>query len=257
MRQENYLPTVKVATIAKYKRRRAKRNNHSNTTVLDGLKAPNMSRRIQGTNLCAFPTFDKCDSLVFVPVSMVKMMNCDDFPGVRKLLATHIHRNCIVDFKGEPMTMGQFIDLQEIVCQLHPDKISCVHDTKVVNNTIHASLFTKFTDNKLIYDVIAASHRTKYPGMFAPIARSTRWNKKIPQNFYGAAEKAQLDGLLDSGADLVVYANMEWILTFDIYSRKITRFSYRWTFVEMKDASEPNLAGLGAGNLLSSRAALL
>jgi len=249
MRQENYQPTVKVATIAKYKRRRAKRNNHSSTTVLDGLKAPNMSRRIQGANMCAFPTFDKCDSLVFVPVSMVKLMNCDDFPALRKLLATHVHRNCIVDFKGTPMSMREFIDLQEIVCQLHPDKISCVHDTKVINNTIHAQLFTKFTDNKLIYDVIAASHRSEYPGMFAPIPRSTRWNKKIPQNFFEPHAKALLDGLMDSDADLVVYANMEWVLTFDFYSRKITRFSYGWSLVALKDAAEPNLGGLGAGSL--------
>lgn len=202
-------------------------------------KAPNMSRRAQGSVLCAFPTFDKCDSLVFFPISMTKHLNSGDFPAVRKLFSTHAHKNCDVSFHGmpAPLSTTNFVRLFEIINEFHPDSVMCVHTTKVVDNTIRSDLFMKFTDNKLIYESAARNIKDPlFADMFAH-RRSENWEKKVAKETKKSEEERQrLLAITGSDDDFVVYANLSLVLNFDYMTRKVVKMNYDFELTSLNVA---------------------
>lgn len=210
----------------------------------NGAKAPNMSRRVERAALCAFPTFDKCDSLVFLPVSMARLMNTADVDGLRGLLTNHIHRNCVINYKGVNMSLDPYMQIQDILNQTSPDATCCVHDTKVVGNTIRALLFTKYTENKLIYETAAPVYERDFPVVFSTASRKDRWTKKLMNSRVPEQDRPLLTELANTKADLVVYANMEWVITFDFDTRKVTHFEYSYYLVAVKDGNDKSAGGL-------------
>lgn len=202
--------------------------------MINGMKAPNMSRRGQGSVLCAFPAFDKCDSLVFLPNSISKFMNSGDMVGMSALLSSHASKSCVVNFKGLNLQLGGFMYLNELISELHPDTVSCIHTTKVIGNTIQATLFSKFTDSDSIFASVAHMRRkdAMYLEMFGDPAEAAaghgkRWKKKIePMTTKTEEEKAQLIQVAQSPGDILVYANMYMKFTFDDMTRKITKIDY-------------------------------
>lgn len=190
-------------------------------------KAPNISRRAPSTTLCAFPTFDKCDSLVYFPIAMTKHFNSGDFPAIRQLFSSHVHKNCEVSSHGMPsLTSANFINLFELTNDFHPDSVMCVHTTKVVENSIRSDLFMKFTDNKLIYE--SAVRNIKDP-TFAPMfahRRSDNWRRKVDKEADKSEEERQrLHAITSSDSDFVVYANLSFTLDFDYRTRKVVKMN--------------------------------
>eukprot|EP01032_Pedospumella_encystans_P019818 gene19818-22527_t len=209
-------------------------------------KLPNISRRVKGLELVAFPSFDKCDSLVFMPHSMSRMMNSGDVRGLASLLAVHATKNCSVFMKGNNLFLEGFLQLNELITELHPDTVSCVHNTRVVGNTIQATMFTKFTDSESIFNCVA---RTKAndpffnklmggPDACVSTTRRSRLTKKIePMTTRTPEEKAQMIAVASSTAeDLVIFSNVYLKLTFDDATRKVTRIDYDFEYTSMTTA---------------------
>lgn len=210
-----------------------------------GWKAPNMSRRVPQATLCAFPTFDKCDSLLFLPVAMARFINSADMKGLQRVLDSHKHKqNFVMNYKGLHLALKTFVLFQEILSQVCPDQIMCVHDTKVVGNTIRASLFSKYTDNKLIYEALAPTYKDIFPMMFPNRPRAERWKNKLMNSLVPEQDRQGLAELAGEGVDLVVYANMDWVITFDHNTRKVTNFEYSYYLVAVKDSRDGTAGGL-------------
>lgn len=208
-------------------------------------KAPNMSRRVPQASLCAFPTYDKCDSLVFLPVAMARFLNSADMKGLQTLLSSHQHKqNFVMNYKGLHLALRTFVHFQEILSQVCPDQIMCVHDTKVIGNTIRASLFSKYTDNKMIFEALAPIYKDVFPLMFSTPSRAERWKNKLQNSLIPEGDRQGLAELAGDGVDLVVYANMDWVITFDYHTRKVTNFEYSYYLVTVKDSRNDHVGGL-------------
>jgi len=223
------------ASVTKLQKKKVTRKGSLNIkAMITGNKTPNMSRRAQGSALVAFPTFDKCDSLVFMPHSISRMINSGDVSGLASLLATHTTKNCEVIMKGNNVFLDGFLQLNELITELHPDTVSCVHTTRVVGNTIQATLFTKFTDSEAIFNCVA---RTKAKDPFfnklmgdhaCGSSRKARLTKKIePMVTKTEEEKAQMIAVAAANSgDLIIFSNVYLKLTFDDATRKVTRIDY-------------------------------
>lgn len=243
----------KASKYAVHERRKLKRKGftHSLTMLKIGEKSPNMSRRVQRAELCAFPSFDRCDSLVFLPVSMSRLINSADTAGLRKLLLKHVQKRCVFNFKGIQMTLEPYLQIHEFLNQANPDQVSCVHDTKVMDNTIRASLFTKYTENKMIYETAAPLIKHQFPTIFSNLSRKERWAKKLSTSRIPEPQWHSVHELVDSPVDLVVYANMEWVLTFHPDTRKITFMDFEFCLVSVKNGT---LGGHGGLEVLANAA---
>jgi len=227
------------------KKKLSKKGTLDIKAMIKGNKIPNMSRRMKGLELVAFPSFDKCDSLVFMPHSMSRMMNSGDVRGLASLLSVHATPNCEVFMKGNNLFLNGFLQLNELITELHPDTVSCVQATQVVGNTIQATMFTKFTDSEAIYNCVART-KAKDP-VFNKLmggkdacgsTRKARFTKKIePMVTKTADEKAQMIAVVSATAgDLVIFSNVYLKLTFDDITRKVTRIDYDFEYTSMTAA---------------------
>lgn len=234
------ISTIKdLDSIAKYRKRRERRHKVKSTGILSLVtpKVPNMSRRVQGSAMCAFPTFDRCDSLVFMPITMVKCFNNHDFESLNKLFRAHAHKNCTVHFKGQQFNVRGFLAAMEVLSLLHPDKMSCCHGTTVKDNEIHASVLCKFTENKTVYESVAESGRTQFPGLFPFVERAARWRHQLRSA--GPTIPVQQQELIvstvaASNVDLEVYGCLNYTFRFDFATRKVVRLDYDMVFTEVR-----------------------
>jgi len=233
MRLEIVSATKEDASVAKYRRKRERRHKSKYPDLLVGAKAPNMSRRVQGPTLCAFPTFDKCDSLVFLPTTLVKCFNTEDFDALEKVFKVHMHRSCSVHFKGMQFSVGEFIPAMAMLSQLHPDKVSCCSDTKVIDNTICAKILCKFTDNCVVSKSLTRAGREKYPNFFSSADRATCWKFQLAWSMLSAEEQQKVVEAAAEGADLLVYGSLEYKFTFDPRTRKVVRLEYDMTYTSV------------------------
>jgi hypothetical protein len=201
-------------------------------------KAPNMSRRAKGSVLCAFPSFDKCDSLVFFPSTMSRFLNTGDFVGLGKLMNTHLHKACVVYMKDLVLDSSMMLKMFELSNELHPDSLACVHDTHVVENSIQSTLLMKYTDCKAIYDAVARERRNTAMSAFASGTRGQYLQKKLEIEKRSSQDQFRLRALTESNMDLTVYVKMQCCMRFDDSSRKITSMHYEFEMTSIQPASQ-------------------
>jgi hypothetical protein len=198
-------------------------------------RAPNLSRKFRDLKLYAFPSFDKCDSLVFFPSSMSRHLNSGNYQGLCQLMSAHLHKNCSVRIspKGNArISAPMFVKMFEIMNDAHPDSVLCVHTTKVIDNAIHARMYFKFTDCPVINNSLAhtISDATFKP-MFAR-QRSDRFKDNMNLTFKTEAEKEALNAIVDSDVDLVVYGKADFRLCFDV-NKKVTDIDFLCEFTSL------------------------
>jgi hypothetical protein len=197
-----------------------------------------MSRRAKGSVLCAFPTFDKCDSLVFFPSSMSRFLNTGDFVGLGKLVNTHAHKTCVVSMKDLVVDTSMMVKIFEMSNELHPDSLTCVHDTHVVENSIQTTILMKYTDCKAIYDAVSRARQNTNLSQFASGTRSQYLQKKLEIEKRSSQDQFRLRALTESDMDLTVYVRMKCCMTFDDVHRKITTMKYEFEMTSIQPASQ-------------------
>lgn len=209
-----------------------------------GDRKPNVSRRPPSNILYAFPNFDKCDSLLYFPTTFARHLNTGDMNALTKLFSTHVDRKCNVALFHcftKFVTPKYLLKTYEVMNDLQPDRIMCVHNTKVVENQITATLHMKFTDSKAIFDAVAGSipdlqqaHLISRDRKENLIHKLTRFERQDDlQKHYLAL--AELD------VDVVVYFRMTMNITFDDVTKKITGMGFAGRLTSMQVANEPTL----------------
>lgn len=199
-------------------------------------KAPNLSRKFRDLKLYAFPSFDKCDSLVFFPSTMSRHLNSGDFSGLTNLMNQHLHKNCLVRISPHSnirLNAPMFIKLFEVMNDAHPDSVMCVHTTKVVDNAIGAKMYFKFTDSQVINNSMA---RTVTDSMFNPMfarRRSSRFQDNMDMSSKTEQERQALTAIVDSDVDLVVYGKIDLKLSFDDASKKVVGIDFLCEFTSL------------------------
>jgi len=189
--------------------------------MLEPTKFPNMSRKPRSHILYVFPTFDRCDSLMFFPNSMTRHLNSGDFPSLLKLFTTHLDKNCEICFcSGIRPNIKQLVKVFEFMDQMHPDMIMCVHHTKVVENEIHAMAYSKFTDSKSLRKALQPSITDPALQAMFGDQREDCFRDQLQLQDKPAQEREELASMIERGADMLVYMKIAIRLTFDECSKK-------------------------------------
>lgn len=233
--------------------RRAKlpRTSSSTLVTLSSSQArPNMSRRLPFENvIVAFPSFDKCDSLVYFPSSFTRLLNNGDMPALWKLFVAHLDKNCDIVlancFRFREHKLGPFLFLKsyELLNELQPDRIMCVDATKVEENRINASIHMKFTDCQAIYDSVARNVIEPQLKHMVPADRKDALRYKISTTDKTAEEKSGYEALVDSGVDLLLYIHLFMDITFDDASRKIKKLHFHGSMTSLHATDTTVMSG--------------
>jgi len=216
--------------------------------LAEGAKKPNMSRRSPSNVLIAFPVFDRCDSLVYIPTTLARLTNSDDMVGLKKLLTTYMHKDCVFSFHiniGNVMDFNQksFLQLMAVSNTLEPDRIMCVHSTKVVENKIRATVYVKLTDNQYLYDLMSRTKPVADP-MVASLClqdRAARLKLYVHDELLPENIKQELAAHSDSTKDLSMYMQCDIVLTFDDMTKKITRLEMTYLVTSIHPVNTPQL----------------
>ena len=219
-----------------------------NNSALNSIQCRQYLRRKNASDgdkfkLYAFPSFDKCDSLLFLPTRLAAFFNSGDMQNASKLLYSHVSKDCRVYLNilsNEDVTPRSLVKFQVLMTETHPDSIMCVHNTKVVGNEIRATVFFKFTANKDLYRSMA---RTKMDALFKPIFSTEREESMkncLSMEDVSAEERALFYAKMDTDLDLVLYKKADMVLVIDEVSKKLTYLSLvcRMTAIEVVPESK-------------------
>jgi hypothetical protein len=176
--------------------------------------------------LFVFPSYDKCDSLVFFPHAMSRSLNSSDFSALEKLFTTHLDRNCDIKFScyQQKPTARNFARLFEFMNDMHPDTFMCVHNTLVVENRIQASIYLKFTDCRAI--IHSLERTVTDPFLRGILTMCTDDHVRNTVVFeQGDIASEQLLAAMKSDTDSEVYLTVQMSLTFDDTTKKVKAFT--------------------------------
>ncbi len=178
--------------------------------------------------LYAFPSFDKCDSLIYLPTALTRHMNSGDVPSLSKLLRTHLDKNCAVHLlflNSQALSVNMLILTYKLMMDLHPDTLQVAHNIKVDGNKISASVLVKYTDNVLIHESL---RRTNKNPTFTPVLQMDRvegWEKECVAAGRSEQETQHYLALATSRADLSINLHMQLELIVDDLTKKVSQFS--------------------------------
>lgn len=156
-------------------------------------------------------------------------------------MSSHTDKGCRVvmdhcPFPGH-LNCRNLVQLFELGGDLQPDRIMCVHSTKVVENQIHSAIYMKFTDVKFLYDRIVPTIRDpKLRQLWEGKDRAEALRCKVASDNRPAEEVEQLVALVESGQDLTVNVRLDLTITFDQYTKKVTELSWRGRLLSLYPA---------------------
>lgn len=201
-------------------------------TLSEGGIMPNMSRRSPSNVLLVFPNFDKCDSLLYFPSTMTKHMNSGDIDAISKLLSSHLDKDCIIKFScGIDYEVSQktFMRLIDISDDLEPDRIMCVHSTKVIENQIKATVYMKLTDSQELYNLMSGVLQNEPDLSTVCVAdRAGRFSLYAKDTSLTDHKKQELLMYSNSCADLLLYIQCDMIMTFDDFTKKVVDIGFTY-----------------------------
>jgi hypothetical protein len=197
-------------------------------------KAPNLSRS-RTAALVAFPTFDKCDSLVFFASTMARCLNAADFTELRKHMTYHFDKNCLVVYKGTPLNTDTLLERLELNTELHPDMLMCARQTKVVDDTIEAKLYLKFTDIPSLYEPFARRLHGTSEQDYSPVQREVILKTKLDgHEGFTRTERESMYRMIDLREHLTVYATMHLSLRFNPRTHKVVHMETQFEFTSIQ-----------------------
>lgn len=205
--------------------------------MLENLSTQKAVRRRKPLPLQAFPTYDKCDSLLYFAHGISRHANSADYTAMYKLMRSHLHKSCGLALKHGAATKvvscKSFVTMIELMGDLQPDRIMCVHSTEVVDNQIRSRILMKMTDVKAIYDQAAKTMRN--PEIAYKIEKREEMLKhKIATTELSPGQMQEYMALVDNGADLEMNVRLDMTLTFDHVSKKVTALEMQHSMLSMR-----------------------
>jgi len=207
--------------------RESKQNNSRKMHPFLGIAdlKPNMSRGNKSYILYAFPSFDKADALLYFPNTFSRHMNSGDVPSLTKLMLGHMDKQCEVSVSPDiPLLNGHSVlQLLCLINDLRPDLMMCVHSTKVVENQIYATAYSKVTDVPAVYDSVGHSITNPLFRMMFARQRRDRFRSVLQRAAERQPEEEvrKVESMVESGEDILLYSALDMVLTFDDVTKKI------------------------------------
>jgi len=216
--------------------KRAFRKGLTVSEALKSQKMPNMSRRPPTSVIVAFPHFDRCDSLLYFPHTLIRHFNTTDMNSVSELMSTHTVKDCRIRVVwGEEFCLStqKFLRCMEISNDLEPDRIMCVHSTKVIENKICSSVYMKLTDSQPLYRLMSCVCQEPDISSMCIPDRAQRF--KLYAKDFGATDaiKQQLLACAATNDDVLFYLRMDLTLTFDDTTKKIIDMDHAYELTSL------------------------
>jgi hypothetical protein len=208
---------------------------------------PTRRERARAFKLSAFPDLDRCNSLLYFPATLTRLVNSGDFKELEKMLNSRTVNKSYFQFHGcdHLKTTAEFVSKMMLRDSIHPDSMTCIRGTKVIENQIVATAYYKFTDNKFLHNVAVQSNPsvcTHYtPFVVNAGTRSERLLPAVKPSFADEEQRVRAINVLDSDEDLVIYGKGTITLTLDELSKKIVRISFDGCVTSVAVASSPNV----------------
>jgi len=213
-------------------------------SVKEALKAydqkPNMSRRRPTNVLVAFPVFDKCDSLLYFPTSLIRHFNSADIKCASKLMHKYVDKSCVFTFNCSSfpeINHVNYLGMMDIAGDLEPDRIMCVHSTKVVENQIKATIYMKITDLQPLYNTVDALKGANVAKMGLYRERAKRF-QTFADDAASHSEELQQQLISYSYAEegVLLYIRLDLALTLDCRRGKIVKVDHVFQLTSVQEA---------------------
>jgi hypothetical protein len=223
-----------------------KRHLSCSSLTQDEQKPLKLSRRAaareKSMKLYVFPSFHKCDSLANFPSSFARCLNSGDFVDLTKLFSSYVDKDCAIKMNcgnTGTLTSRDFVSVFEIADSLHPDSVACVHSTKVEANIIASTMYFKFTDNQFLNQAVARSIKGDMLPEFRE-HRKIRYERHIGPGL-SSKERRNVDAILGSDEDIVVYGTTNFNLKVDPETKKIVNIEFISAFSKLVVESGPSV----------------
>jgi hypothetical protein len=226
-RSATFRSTTDTRTLAKI--RKQARRQQFGSSEHSSRKRQKISHQIQPLKLVTFPSFEKCDSLIFFPHTLSRLMNSGDRQSLVRILHSYFESTCEVQLSGLAYNCvfphKRLLDLFVLTWEANPDFIMCVHDTKVIDNVISASTYFKYTECKYLTDSVR--RMTKDPLFLEMLDSPTEQLKReLCVESKPEQERQEICAVLDSGQDVLVYGRIDLQIRFDHVSKKIVALQF-------------------------------
>jgi len=175
--------------------------------------------------LYAFPSFDRSDSLIFLPTTLCRHMNCGDMAATSKLITTYFSKTCEIklSYWEEPGIDVKFLlKLYQVLLEVHPDSIQVAQNIKVDGNKITASILSKYTDNRIIHDAV---RRATVDPVFSNAMKSGRAEEFRQIGISATHEMKNYEQMVTSQEDLLIYMHLELEYLVDDLTKKVSQFT--------------------------------
>jgi hypothetical protein len=212
------------------------------------LDRPTKRARSQPPTLYAFPSYDKSDSLLYFPVSLVRHANSGDYAGLSRLLTTSVDKNCEVMCKcyhgPGAMPARCLANVFQLMNEMHPDTIMCVHGTQVEGNTITAAIYAKFTYCHAITDALRHAHSSYNHDLPEPVSYSMLQTSQHHcrdqlqhESMLNDAQRGAIHQMVRDRATMLMYVKVVLTVVCDEMTRKIVsvKFDQHITSAEKVD----------------------
>lgn len=194
--------------------------------------------------LYSYVSYDRADSLIYLPSNMARFTTSANVHGLSKMLKQHCHKHCGITIselwkpfnpkEGEPtmcvtshnaITVPYYVDMFAITRELHPDSICSQQSTEVIGNTIQGTQYYQYTDVPEMYQ-FADSFITDpaFKQMFTG-DRKAILGHRLHLQAQSEAVRSAIYALIDAQQSLSVHACTKFIITYN-NRRKITDLQF-------------------------------
>jgi hypothetical protein len=164
----------------------------------------------------------KHDTIAAFPANFASCLNSGDFRTLNSLVNSHLDQHCDISLSycQSKLSCQAFVQFFELMNEVHPDRIMCVHTSETYGNRVLATIYMKFTDCKPLYESVARMVKDPVFASFFPCSRAEILKRKMKTEMRPEAERRQLEALLESDSDLVVYGCVQVVLTTNEVTQK-------------------------------------
>ena len=130
-----------------------------------------------------------------------------------------------------------YLGMMDIAGDLEPDRIMCVHSTKVVENQIKATIYMKITDLQPLYNTVHALKDANVAKMGLYRERAKRFQTFADDAAsHSEALQQQLISYSYAEEGVLLYIRLDLTLTLDCHRGKIVKVDHVFQLTSVQEA---------------------
>eukprot|EP01032_Pedospumella_encystans_P009132 gene9132-10779_t len=144
-----------------------------------------------------------------------------------------MNNSCKITLNGKNVSEISFENYKKIMTvgsDLEPDRVMCVHSTKVIENQIMSTIYLKVTDVQSLYTSLSRTSKVFDDENFISIGMFPDRTRRFQYYAAESPHREEITQTLMSYAqreeDVLLYMRVEFALTVDPITKKIIHFTH-------------------------------